>query len=365
MDTKQTEKETVVETEFDIYEDIVIKAKPVFSYKECIAALCKARGKKKSESMNLEEASEFFPSMIYQCDKEKLDFLKAVIEQTNNKTAMDKAGKFPLRIFLHQELIFIFESEGKRYLVLPTELQTVFESTIQAADFAERNARNLRLNDVTISLLNLYGAFPVEQFVEVWNQHYKDKLTQGEAERFLSDNEIMSFEYNYEPDGEFAFAEHLEYEEAEEILDQSDIAAEQVGGYFMPTKTQLKRCYDIRYDYDLALQSPERKAMTEFLAKHRGGVSPRVFDEIDWYMEYSCSMRYSPAEIAEFLEEYEMPLGNAEFVKKFESLYNKLMDNTHIWPLAGYTASQFRMAGGQITPFRLPTKKESKGKKKR
>ena len=61
------------------------------------------------------------------------------------------------------------------------------------------------------------------------------------------------------------------------------------------------------------------------------------------------------------LKEADAPLADTAFVEKFERLYNKLRDNTHIWELHGFTPYQYQNAAGKrLLPFRLPEVKERK-----
>ena len=340
------------------WEDDTIKAAPIYTLSEC--AVLSPRIFDADDLSDMEGLTdglkERFHTALLLCDEAQLAVVRMAAELSADQKPLTEFLPYDFRPFHNNGFVYLFSWEDSDYLVLPDELARVYEETFAEDDFVTRNQHNVKLGVYAKALINLYGAYEIEWFVEVWNHHHRDKIEYKEAEQFLSDQTYFQSDY-YFYDG-FVVHDCLFDDDFEELLEEAGDL-----DYYMPTKSVIA-FYTASDDY--YEKTPGAKEMNAFLA---GLITNDVkLDNLQLEISISCERLESPIYVRECLKEAGFPLDNAEAVAKFEKLFQNLRDNTHIWELRGFTPYQYETeTGKRLKRFALPEAKpiKQKGKRKR
>jgi hypothetical protein len=256
---------------------------------------------------------------------------------------------YPLRVFMNNDFMYLFLHNNQIHLVLPDELLEIFREVSGDEGFKSANARMLELSAYAAAMINLYGAYDFEYYVNVWNQHRKDKITLGETRVFLSLRAYFNSDFYFIDD--YVVHDCLFDDDFEELLENSEDV-----DYFMPTKSIIRE-YAAKGHDDSKI--PGQREMEDFLAGYFK--DDRMLEELQFEIVDSCVRLKSPPEVRALLTAAKAPLGDNSFCAKFESLYNTLRDNTHIWELCGHTPHQYEIETGKSIPrFALPKPKKKK-----
>ena len=338
-----------------MFESRVINAEPMYLLADCIAADEKRRAAldRDDEYKNpIEDIAERFHTYIFLCNEAELSFLRYAAELSEKKAAWgDNISYNPASWFISADLIYLFLWEDTYYLVLPDELAAIYRDAMLSSDFAAENAYKLELSDYAAALLNLYGAYEIEQFVLVWNHHHKNKITYEEAENFLSDRAYFHSDF-YFAEG-FVVHDCLFYDDFDELWETTETME-----YYMPTKSVIRQYKNKGYDDS---KIPGEREMDTFLAEY-------VKDEVkldDLQLSVSLSVHHltEATVILRDLIDADAPIDDEDFRAKFERLYNNMRNDSHIWELRGYTLHQFGAETGEAVPrFKLPKVKAQKKK---
>lgn len=346
------------------YESNFFKSKPIYTLADCVTFGLRDAGVQEQEDEEylpelLELITERFREAVYLCDEEQLKFLNTVAELSRERMAWgSEEPPFSILIFHSNGFFYLFEDDGKDYIVLPDELGKIYREVVSGADFAEINAKKQELAFYAKGLIELYGMYELEHFAVVWNQHHKDKISQEEAETFLSD--LANFHSDYYFDDDYVAHDCLFEYDVHELWEETDDLE-----YYMPTKSVIRECVAKCQDADY--KRPGQMEMEAFLAEHvYNHEENQVFLEVlQFYIVHSSERLEVSEEIRGTLEEAGAPLGDAAFVERFECLFNKLRENARIWELRGFTIHQYEaQTGNKVEQFRLP-RADKKRKKKR
>lgn len=338
MDNEKLSLEEMAEE----YEYIEICAQPVYTLSECLSAATDNDGGFDYKADRLSFIKEHFCTSLFLCDNKQLDFIRFAAELSESRTPLDRVIYYPLSAFADNDFIFVFSHGGQYYLVLPVELLEIFREVTADEDFAAINAEKLEFKMYVNALLNLYGAYEIDQFVDVWNLHHKNKINYDSAEEFLSD--MSSLHSNHYAIEDFVVHECLDDEEFDDL---QDVVCDM--DYYIPTKSVIREYAKL----DVDIRVPGEMEMDEFLA---GFIfSKNDYDDLQWEIKESCQRLKSPEEMRTILAEIGFPLDDETAVRQFERLYNRLRDNTHIWELRGFMPYQYAAETGEnIKRFELP-----------
>ena len=337
-------------------ESIAVEYVPAYKLAECLSLKYKNTEEKETAPERADEVTEEFKQHIYFFDEEQIKFMSDFIEKTQTggliveNDKIDLAGLFPYDYF------FAYLHDDKLYLVLPDELRDIYIETIAEDNFESIRKLNREMLKYAVALTNLYGAYEIEQFVTVWNQHHKDKIDYYAAEKFLNKSSDYTLEYLQEDD--YVFSDSLySDEETDDLLDKVEYLK-----YYMPTKSVI----NLYSEDDYYEKIPEAITMAEFLNRY---VPNDTFlgDTLRLNIIYDCKRLEKPIEIVNILHGYGFPVEDKEAMKEFERLYQNLLNNTHIWEFRGFTPPQYENeTGKQVKPFKIPEfERVEKGKKKK
>jgi len=331
-----------------LYEFEAIIGEPVYTLAECVAADPRDREPVDEDAEDMydpvEEIQERFKQSIYLCDARMLEFLRFAAEQSARRAAWeDNYTGTPFYMLWNNDFLYLFEDGGKYFLVFPDELAESFRQITEDPVFADINKKKIELKSYAAALLELYGAYEIEQFAAVWNHHHKDKINFDEAWSFLSDYAYFDSDFYFIDD--YAVHDCLDKDEFHELWKETNEM-----DYYMPTKSVIRE-YAEKLHGDIKISG--EKEMDEFLAEYIE--NDRLLKYIQSEVLWSCERLESPDEVWEILEDTGMPLDDAAVVEKFERLYNNLRGNAHIWELRGFTPHQYLSHTGESIPyFRLP-----------
>lgn len=322
-----------------------ICGKPVYTLVECITAASHDDVSSDGDSTETEtEIMERFRKAVYMCDEPKLNFLRLAADLSEKKIAwVNDVALYPLRVFANNNFVYLFVDNGEYHLVLPVELAEILREVTAEKDFMVANARYLELTSYATALVELYGAYEIQHFATVWNQHHKDKISSKEAEGFLSDLAYFDSDYYFEDN--YVVHDCLDADEFDELWENTHKLA-----YYIPTKTVIRECVAKRHDLNYSF--PPKKEMDAFLAKYIK--DERNLDEAQFWISSSCTRLSTLATVRAILEEAGAPLKDSRFSGEFEQHYNTLRENSRIWDLRGCTIHQFyTVTGKSIARFRL------------
>jgi hypothetical protein len=161
----------------------------------------------------------------------------------------------------------------------------IFQEIIADENFQTVNSKNSELRYYAAALLELYGAYENEQYVTVWNQHHRDKITYEEAEAFLSDLAYFNSDYHF--DNDYIVHDCMYTDEFDALLDETYELE-----YYMPTKSVIRECFTRRYDYDNKVFG--EKEMDDFLAIFLQ--NERDLEDVQFEIVYSCQHLKKPVE---------------------------------------------------------------------
>ena len=340
-------------------EERAIKSAPVYKLSECLAL----GGWEYSEitSEEIEEITDYFKRYICFFKDEQLKLIDDLIEaQKNNNAFVIEGDEFDFQHLYHEDFVFVFSSENKLYLIIPDELKNIYEETIKEENFHAELAYNREMAKYAIALVNLYGICEIEQFVAVWNQHHKEKTDRKETERFL-DESCEFIEDYYLDDGLLISDCFINDDDIDDLFDEVKNLP-----YYMPTK----RVISLYGDEDCLENLPEAKKMSEFLNEYVPNDNIWA-DTLRLSIIFDCKRLEKPIDIVNTLHDYNFPVTDKEAMDKFEKAYKILFENTHMWPLRGFTPYQYEQATGKkVKPFKIPefklvTKNNKKQPKKR
>ena len=335
-----------------MFDYTAIGAEPIYVLEECVAALPDSVDDDCEDVTEpVCEIKERFRKCLYLCNEEKLEFVRFAAELSAKKAVWnEKISYHPFNVFHSNGFVYLFSNDDKYYLALPDELAEIYREVTAEENFAVVNANNLELSTYANALLNLYGAYEIEQFVNVWNHHHKNKITYTEAETFLSDMAYFHSDYYFDED--FVVHDCMFIDDFDSLLDEVYDKE-----YYMPTKSVIREYAN--KGYELEFEIPCEKEMAEFLANYI--TDERELDDVSWDIMTSCERLRSPAEVRQILEKAGIPLEDESFVERFERLYQNLRDNTHIWELRGFTPYRYMDETGEIIQrFKLPEVKTNK-----
>lgn len=250
--------------------------------------------------------------------------------------------------------LYLFAQEGQLWPVFPEELQPIWREAMTDEALLERLEFNQELCAYAGALSNLYGAYSPEQFVVVWNQHHKSKITEEQAAHSLS--EMLYFqEYYWLDEGLIVSDSVISDDELDELLSETEDMP-----YYMPTKSIIAQYADEGI-YDES--RPELQKMTAFLKTVVPDDVPRR-DDLELEIIYCCKEEMHSSLVAEMLARYRFPLEDSQAVETFNRLYQSLFENTRLWTLRGDTPLHYAETTDQrLIPFRLPSVVPRKSKK--
>ena len=318
----------------EMLQELAIDSKPAYSYDECMQ-LFKGQSKGEEAFNEFDDAKKLFRELVYLCGEDELAFLQMVVELSEKKEPwQDDVKYYPFRAFAFNNFAFLFNYEDCFHLVMPSEFIEIYRLVIGGENFNESSNLNQEYHTYAEALCNLYGAYEIKQFANVWNKHHKDKITTQEAEEFLSTKQCLNCDY-YLGEG-FVIHDCLFDDDFDELLESTHGQE-----YYMPSKSVIKEYAKKGYTEP---DSKEYIEMNEFLLQFVENES--VMENLLLDIMISCERLWGPNEIVDTLKTAELPIKDANFCSKFERLYNNLRDTVHIWELRGHLPHQYKTATG-------------------
>ena len=352
-----------------------VSAKPVYSLSECIkidkdfleteSAEAEELSQEDTDEL-IEEIKESFSDCVRYGNDKKLNIIRKYVEERDAPIEKaDSGGDDDGEVscfheFYEDNIIYPFTWEDKLYLILPDELVQIYQEIVNAPDFAAVSAYNAELLKYATALTNLYGVCEISQFINVWNTHHKEKLSDySKTAEILEKLGMQNYSY-FAIDG-YLLADGIWLDSHRDQL------LERVEGleYYMPLKSVIA----LYAKEDYYMEIPGAKEMSEFLSQYipekqredenkniafyfSGMTKERILDFINHQIARACKRVYRPAFIRQELEKAGIGfiLNDAEAVAKFEKLFMTLRENTRIWEFRGLTPYQHELQNGKMLP---------------
>lgn len=83
-------------------------------------------------------------------------------------------------------LMQVFYCDDKLHYIIPDEIREVYK-TIAKKDEPQVADENILLKDYAIAAINLYGIIPIEELIDIYNQHNNDNINLETASKILND----------------------------------------------------------------------------------------------------------------------------------------------------------------------------------
>lgn len=229
--------------------------------------------------------------------------------------------------------LYLFHWDKQLWFVVPIELHSVWARLCGDESLVDKQMQNREFLKYAHALVNLYGVCEIEQFVAVWNQHHKDKITSKIAQAFFErlDGEQIFFHLDDDLVVHYAIRDD---DELDRLIDLSEGLP-----YYMPTKSVIE-IYANHEQYEAS--RPEIENMKKFLSKT---ISDDVDDReaLDLLIIMSCEQNWEDENVIALLMNFGLsPDDNNEEWMEFGKLYASLWETTRQWGLCGDIPANMR-----------------------
>ncbi|MFD2114739.1 SEC-C metal-binding domain-containing protein [Paenibacillus yanchengensis] len=232
-------------------------------------------------------------------------------------------------------IIHLFHHEQRIYSVVSEE---VFEGwkLVDQRLLKQQRQQYILIHRYICAFANLYGAFKIEQVVEVFNKQQAKQITIKEAAKVLV--ESMDTNQHYSAIGEYIVHSYFIEQSQEQKLDPNelqlaDILMRRSGKpWYTPDAAELLRYSDVYY-YEI---TPQLTALYDYLKMYMIDdevVLENLLDE----MQYRCAMEQPMQEVMHVFLNYDIHFDMHEQLQLVVALVNEVYNNTRIWSNAGYT----------------------------
>ena len=223
--------------------------------------------------------------------------------------------------------VYLFNFNEHIYPVIPNELSTMLSEAF-AKELKLKSVHNQKLLSYAIALVNLYGVYEIEQFVNVWNTHNKEKITILEANEFI---DVMGKRQGYFwQDDNFIVSNYFENDEYCNLVKEMSNRP-----YYTPKKSDIEFYSKNEYDD----QSIYYKKVERFI-KSKNFLDENRLEDILWDISEVCFMDKRPSEIIDILNENDFSFEGIDEVNVFMKLIMDLSNNSRKWVLRGYKPSE-------------------------
>ena len=267
----------------------------------------------------------FGKDLLYLNEAELL-FLNKVKENTNNE--MDDVENTQYTTLKWLGYVYLFNFDGHIYPVLPNELITVLPD-MDNEEFKHKVERNQKLLSYTMALTNLYGVFRVEQLVDVWNLHNKEKMTGDEVKEYIDAMSLRQADFWYDR-GHIVSRLLVDANEYYSLMKKASRSA-----YFVPTKTDIGFYSDNGNIYSTTYY----KKLADFIKSKKEIDESELADLISNIAD-ACKMDKKQNEIIDIVNENGLEFSVEDEINEFLKLLTTLSNSTRKWVLRGYMPSE-------------------------
>ena len=172
---------------------------------------------------------ENFKEDLFYIPPRELEFLAKVISMDFNVT--NHIDYEDCSFLYSLGYIYLYDFNENIYPVIPKELRKLYEG-IPKKKLEDKTRQSQELYSYATALVRLYGIYPVEQFVEVWNAHHKKSISLEEAGMYfymMYDRQVY-FKYDYQ----YVLSSHFVNNEGYRLLESMKDKP-----YYMPTKDEV------------------------------------------------------------------------------------------------------------------------------
>ena len=304
-----------------------------------------------NQAQTLLEIRERFRHVLYLCSADQLAFLKQAAGSQQEPVPLTQDMAAAMMQFRSLFFVFLFYHQESYHLVLPVELVKLLKQALADPAFLSKNARNLERSRYVKALAVLCGAYEVDQFVAVWNQHHAEKITPQKARIFL--DELAAFDRSFTVIGDELFDQVLDPYEARNLLNATfDKPCS------LPGQELIQQLAQTGYDPGDRLARQALKAVIAPLLPH-----PQALDDLMVQLALDARRILDPEQTMQLLKQNQLPVHDPAFVQAFETHYDRWQRTIHVWELRGHTRNQITLITGEpFFPFHLPKhKRKSKG----
>lgn len=229
-------------------------------------------------------------------------------------------------------LIFSFVDGDMLYFVMPDEIKDLY-GEIHWDEFGKRHSRYQYVSKYILALVNLYGAFEVELFIEIFNsqnRHILDmnelldiysKLSKREQTFWIAEGHIISEYFLSFEDG---------FEELVELLMNREDKP-----HYIPERGELLKYADSAYFE----WTPQLEVLQSFILEEMCDDKEIVKGLVD-DIQLSCSMEADLQSIFSEFERREIYINDEGQLRKLIPLIMDVYNNTRLWANCGHTPKE-------------------------
>ena len=295
----------------------------------------------KKETVNslITQISMNFQEDLFHIPPKELEFLIRMMgldfEVVNDITEMDC-------YFIHSlGYIYLYDFNEQIYPIIPKELRKLYEQ-IPQEELEYQVEQSTRLYMYATALVQLYGIYTVEQFLEVWNSHQEEALSFDEASMYfymIYDRQNY-FGYDYE----YVVADYFQDNEGYQLLEKVKDKP-----YYMPTKSEIEAYSQGSFDET----SPHYQNLKKFINSY-GCMAEIKVEGLVGEIAHACVMDQPFQEVMGLLKAYDLVVNNEEDMRIFEDLYAAVNNHTRKLILRGFTLAELFGESDQPLPATRP-----------
>ena len=311
-----------------------------FNKKDTMLAIAEKKGAQVKKSHTKVKIAEDLAKQMKETFLEQVGYLRsktmAVIEMLT-----EQLTPTPIKLSLEQQLeLSELESEGYLYIHKENENTLSISVALEMKEFLDEIKKdpskfsalksNQELVDYTLTLTHMYGVYPIEQLLKVWNTNQTKPLDLEKLTEKLSS--IVAKQTSFNWNGTLIYdSSFLNEEEAYsfyEALDSRKIP------YFMPSKEEVKLYTTVAVNK----QSPYYLNIHHFI--HLKAYDKEVEESLMFEINKAVLLGVQPDKVYKTLSEIGLTFSEEEEVITFVQLFQELSNQTRKWNYRGWTPDE-------------------------
>lgn len=223
-------------------------------------------------------------------------------------------------------VLYLCYTGEEAVIYMPTELKELYVG--KREQMKETWQHHDQLWFYAKALLNLYGTYEGDWYIQVWNQHNKNKITVNEGVEYLCQL------WNLQQEGWFSEGFMTSsYFKTPDMLDSFLDASEDVS-YYMPNKRDLLYYFDHQFEKDSVYWDKLRQLLSD--GKKGAAECDHSIEVAMNLIGWACVIDAEEVDVLDQLEALGIVFQEPDTEKRFLTLYKGMSMNTRKWTLCGW-----------------------------
>lgn len=254
--------------------------------------------------------------------------------------------------FKYLGYIFWFYYKGEFSYVVPSEIAEKYTNFVGKLD-EKILVRNEKIFKHIMALVNIYGVFHFERFMDIWNRYNREKIDREELINYLNYKEGLQYYFWWD----YPYIIPLTYEDEWEYRDFLWKVGDRE--YFIPSKKELSYYMENEYDETNIYY----KKLVQYL-KNKNLLNEGELDDLALDIYSSCVQDFPLQMVMDSVNDSGIGFDDLDDANKFLKLFMDLSNNSRKWVLGGHTPRELALMHGEIKEDNIiPFPKSSSRKK--